>query len=161
MPTIDWDGAERAELYVRSDLPTPAQRCRTTIRSRLEDLVESGAIAAFSVTSWAKRVPLEASDGTGEFERARHDEFAAWAREHGVRLTPFFDTRECYSTVTGERRPELVLPAACLALYDADDELVGVAPYADGPETVTVHDCLRALAEGGTDDGARAVGPAD
>lgn len=152
MPSIAWEEATRAKLFVRADLPTPAKRCRENLVSRLDALVASGVIDEFSVSSWAKRVPLDADAEVGRSERDRFRQFDAWARAAGVRLTPFFDTRECYSSTTGERQTQLVLPAACLAIYDGDD-LICVVPCADESGTVSVTDCLERLA--GESDGRR------
>lgn len=151
MVRTDWEEATRAELFVRADLPTPAQKCRQTIVSRLEGLVASGVIEEFSVTSWAKRVPLDAGADLGAFERDRYNVFAAWARDAGVRLAPFFETRECYSSTTGDRQTQLVMPAACVALY-AGDELVGLAPHARETGTVSIADCLDQLADAAEED---------
>lgn len=161
MPATPWQEATRAELYVRSDLPTPSTKCQRTTVERLEAVAASGALDEHRVTSWAKRVPADGDHPTGEFERERYAAFAAWAERAGVRLAPFFDTRECYSSVTGERRTELVLPAACLALYDGEDDLVAVVPHADDEGTVTVRECLSELAEGGDADPARPATTAD
>lgn len=154
MATIDWGGAARAELFVRSDLPTPAKQCRTTAVSRAEALVANDVLDGFTVTSWSKRVPLDEGADLGAFERDRHNEFASWARKAGVRLAPFFDTRECYSTTTGERQTQLVLPAVCIALYGGDG-LVTVAPHAHESGTVSVTDCLDRLADQSDEDSDR------
>lgn len=148
MPTTHRDQATRAELYVRSDLPTPAQQCHTAIVSRLEAAVAGGVLEDFSVTSWAKRVPLAPDDDAGEFERGLYETFSEWAADADVELEPFFDTRECYSRITGDCRTELVMPAACLALYDENDRLVSVVPHATEAGTVSIRDRLADFAEG-------------
>lgn len=132
----------RAELYVRADLPKPARTCRESTVEGLEQCLTSGRLEDVSVTSWSKRVPIDSGE---TLERTCYDRFSAWADDHGVRLGPSWGTRECYSPETGERRRELVTPVLCLALYDADDELVCVAPHADGTNTVTVVECLDRL----------------
>lgn len=144
MPPTDRKEATRAELFVRGDLPAPVQRRQENVVSRLDALVASGALDEYSVSSWAKRVPFDADADAGRTERDRFSQFDEWARATGVRLTPFFDARECYSWTTGERRTELVLPAVCLALYDGDD-LVCVVPCADESDSVSVTDCLDRL----------------
>lgn len=146
MPTIAWEEVTRATLFVRSDLPTPAGRCRENITSRLAELVASDAIGEFSVSSWAKRVPLDADAGVGQRERDLYRRFDDWARAAGVDLAPFFDTRECYSSTTGERQTQLVMPAVCVALYD-DAELVGVLPHATETGSVSVADGLDRLTD--------------
>ena len=160
MATTDWEEATRAELFVRSDLPTPARQCRQTTLTRLEDLVASGVLEEFSVTSWAKRVPIDAGADLGQFERDRFNAFTTWAREAGVQLSPFFATRECYSSTTGDRQTQLVLPALCVALYD-DEELVAVVPHADENGSASVGDCLHSLEAPVDDDRSVALTMAD
>ncbi|WP_225334213.1 HTH domain-containing protein [Halomicrobium urmianum] len=154
MPTTD--DAVRAELYVREDLPKPVQNCRRRCVAHLERLVAAGALDGFDVTSWAKRVPLGDGDAPST-ERDCFNEFSAWAREAGVRLAPFFDTRLCYSMETGQKRRELVTPAVCLALYDGDG-LRQVAPYATDEGTTTVSECLDDLASELLDERDRRAG---
>lgn len=140
-------GGRRATLYVRADLPTPSRKRCTAIECELQELVCRDVLTAVETVPWKKRVPLQGSDdGT---ERDLYNEFSAWAREAGVCLAPFFDTRLCYSTTTGEKRHELVLPAVCLAIYE-DDELVQVAPFADAGRAESVEECIAELAEKGS-----------
>lgn len=159
MPATERSGEVRATLFVRENLPTPATRSSQTIIARLERLEADGLLEAYGVTSWAKRLPLDTDEADGQ--RDRYNEFCDWARDQDVRLTPFFDTRECYSMETGEKRTELVFPAICLVVYE-DGGLETVAPHADGPETVSVNDCLDRLAEQSTDEETgQTVLPAD
>ena len=144
MPATERTGEIRAMLFVRENLPTPATRSSQTIIARLERLEADGLLGEYGVTSWAKRLPLDASGPKDQ--RDRYNEFSDWARERGVRLTPFFDTRECYSMETGKKRTELVFPAICLAVYEGDD-LETLAPHADGDETTSVNDSLDLIAE--------------
>lgn len=152
MPDTERTGTRRATLFVRSDLPTPARKRRAAIAARLQRLVESGALDAVTVAEWNKHVPID-DETEGAFERDRYNEFSDWARSASVSLAPFFDTRECTSFQSGERRTELVLPAVCLAVYEAGD-LRTVAPHARGRQTETIENCLdrleRATAEEAT-----------
>lgn len=143
MPTSECPQRRRAELFVRSGLPKPVQRRCEAVESLLEELESDGVIDEVSTTFWAKRVPIDGGDSP---ERARYNEFCEWAREAGVCLAPFFDTRECYSFETGEKQTELVLPALCLAIY-ADDAVTQVAPFTAGGESRTIEDCLTDLAD--------------
>lgn len=165
MPATPWESAATAELYVRSDLPTATAECQTNAIRRLERLVADGALADYRVLSWAKRVAAEEDARgeclTGEFERERYDAFSEWAGSAGVDLRPFFDTRECYCSVTGQRRTELVMPALCLALFGEDGELVGVAPHADDDGSLSVPGCLDALADRASGDRTRQLTSAD
>jgi len=149
MPATETSGEIRAELYVRETLPTPARQCSQRIVARLERLAADGLLGEFSVSSWAKRLAIEGSAHPSQ--RTRYNEFSDWARRNGVRLTPFFDTRECYSMQTGEKRTELVFPAICLAIYE-DGELQTVTPHASGETTTTVADSLDRLRKEPTEE---------
>ena len=119
----------RARLYVRETLPAPVRGRRERVTDRLSALVADGALARYDVDVWDKRIP---ADGSGDPET--QDAYLAcstWAAEAGVSLSPFFETRECYSWQTGERGTWVVLPALCLSVYE-DDELVAVYPHRDG-----------------------------
>ncbi|WP_420182723.1 HTH domain-containing protein [Haloarcula sp. KBTZ06] len=139
-------GSRRATLFVRSDLPALSQKRCTAIERELQELVCRGVLDDVDTVEWEKRVPLQGS-GNGP-ERDLYNEFAEWAREAGGCLAPFFDTRLCYSSTTGEKRRELVMPAVCLAVYESGD-LVQVAPFADRGRTESVEECIAELAETG------------
>jgi len=138
-------GGTRVELFGRADLPTPAASRHDRVAQRLAALASAGAVAEFGVSTWPKRVPRDGAADAAT--RDRYLAFAAWARDSGVRLTPFFGTRECYSMETGERGEWLVLPALCLAVYE-DGELTAVYPHADGDTYRSVLSGLQALEEG-------------
>lgn len=143
MPTSECPRRRRVELFIRSNLPTPVQKRCEAVESILQQLESDGVVAEVETTFWAKHVPV---DGGHSPERARYNEFCEWAREAGVCLAPYFDTRECYSFDTGERRTELVLPALCLAIYE-DGELTQIAPHTKDGEPQTIENCLTALNE--------------
>jgi len=140
-------GGRRATLFVRSDLPAPSQKRCTAIERELHELVYRGVLEDVETVEWEKRVPLQGS-GSGT-EQDLYNEFADWAREAGVCLAPFFDTRLCHSSTTGEKRRELVMPAVCLAVYESGD-LAQVAPFADAGRTESVAECIAELGETGT-----------
>jgi len=104
-----------------------------------------GAVDEYETTVWDKRVPVDADCP----ERSRYDEFVTWATDAGATLSPFFDTRLCYSWETGEKRTDLVMPALCVAVYE-DDELVRVAPFAREGTPRSIEDCLDDLEAGRT-----------
>ena len=133
----------RALLFVRSDLPEPSQQRRTELEEDLRKLVCAGVLDDARTVVWDKRV--RAYGRPESAERNRYAEFAEWATQAHVSLAPFFDTRECYSTSTGERETQLVMPTMCLAVYE-DDDLVRVAPHANGGSTESVTECVEALA---------------
>lgn len=141
------------ELYGRETLPPPAATRRERLEARLTDLSSEGALAGFDVSTWPKRVPHDGDDDADAAVRDRYLAFTAWAVEQGVRLTPFFDTRECYSMATGERGEWVVLPALCLAVYE-DGDLAAVYPHADGDTYRSVQSGLRSLEERTESDAA-------
>jgi hypothetical protein len=141
MHTTEPEGEIRAELYQRSELPPPAQRQVDSVYERLDTLADQGQLASVTREEWAKRTPVD--DCRAE-QRDRYLALTSWARENGVRLTPFFQTRECFSPAVGDYTDWLVFPAFCLAVYEGDS-LSAVYPHADGDETRTVQDGFEAL----------------
>ncbi|PSQ45748.1 hypothetical protein BRD17_00860, partial [Halobacteriales archaeon SW_7_68_16] len=129
-------------------LPKPASGRRDRLRERLCDLAAGSTVEEFDVSTWPKRVPRDGSCDPAV--RDRYLEFAAWARDNGVRLSPFFGTRECYSMETGERGEWVVLPALCLAVYE-DGDLSAVYPHADGDTYHSVLSGLRHLETAATE----------
>lgn len=138
------EGSVRVVLYERSELPPPAEERADSVHDRLRALADGGDVGAVERAAWAKRVPV--GDCEGDL-RDRYLTFTAWADRHDVRLTPFFQTRECFSPEEGGWADWLVLPAFCLAVYRGES-VAAVYPHADGAETRTVEDGLRALRGG-------------
>jgi hypothetical protein len=141
MQTAEPERGVRAELYVRNELPPPALNCADAVHFQLEDLDARDLLAGVDRTEWDKRAPLDALDGA---VRDTYLSFSAWADDRGVRLTPFFTTRECYSAAHGGMVDWLVVPALCLAVYDGD-ELAAVYPHANDADTYTVDDGVASL----------------
>jgi len=140
MPDPTREGQRRVELFVREDLPGPIRERRRDLRVALEALTADGAIDSYSVCMWAKRRPIGGGDAA-----ATDVSFGEWACAAGVELSPFFDTRECYSPTTGQRDEWLIRPALCLAVYEAED-LVAVYPHRDADgRTRTVADGIASL----------------
>lgn len=132
----------RARLHVRETLPTPVRGGRERAMDRLSDLVAAGTVVEYHVDVWDKRIP---ADGSGDPElRDTYLAFADWAEDAGVTLSPFFETRECYSWETGERGTWVVLPALCLSVYE-DGELAAVYPHRDGDTYRSVWSGIQAL----------------
>jgi hypothetical protein len=133
------------ELFMRSSAPAAARERQTAAVERLRALGDDDGIEAVAVRTWEKRIPV------GEHAReegATHHAYAAfedWARGRGVELRPFFDTHECYSSITGESYTALVLPVLCLAVSESD-RLSAVFPHATPERTYAVGDALDALA---------------
>jgi hypothetical protein len=141
MHTSEFEGDIRAELYQRCELPPPTQRQVNSVYDQLDSLAEEGRLSSVTRAEWVKRTPV--GDCPAE-QRDRYLAFTDWARENGVQLTPFFQTRECFSPAVSDYTDWLVFPASCLAVYDGDS-LSAVYPHADGDETRTVQNGVEAL----------------
>ncbi len=144
MPNTECPQSRRAELFARAALPAPSEKRRASVENRLRQLQRTGAIDEYESTGWKKRVPVADEDCP---ERGRYEEFLEWATDAGATLSPFFDTRLCYSWENGEKRTELVMPALCLAIYE-DAELVQIAPFARGGTPHSIEECLDDLEAG-------------
>lgn len=148
MHTTDREGEVRVVLYERGELPPPAAERADSIHAQLESLEERGILADVERREWVKRAPV---DGCDRDLRDTYLSFTNWANQAAVRLTPFFQTRECFSPDAGERVDWLVMPAFCLAVY-TDDVVSAVYPHTDGDETKTVEDGLEELDLVGEDE---------
>lgn len=130
----------RIEAYVREDLRGAVDRIDDVL-DRLERLSEEGEIESFSVESWespTRSLSEDASARPRTAVRETVDEFEDWAARHGYTLSPAVDR--------SEDAEEVEVPIVCLAVYDADDELLAVYPHTVSQEGVrTVEDGLSAL----------------
>ena len=129
----------RLELFARSSAPAAARERQSAAAERLRALDDYEDVV---IRSWEKRVSIDGRENDGTHEV--YEAFAEWAREHGVDLCPFFDTRECHSSFTGDSYTALVLPVMCLAVYDGD-RLSAVFPHAGDEGPVAIGDALDAL----------------
>jgi hypothetical protein len=152
------EGNAQLELFVRSSVPAAARDSQSTVRERLRALEAAETIEAATVRTWEKRIPVD----VGAAERETNNTYAKfdeWARGRGVSLAPFFDTRECHSSITGESHTALVLPVMSLAVYEGD-RLSAVFPHADEDRAYTVGEALDALENAGTEESTREQVPA-
>jgi len=147
MTPTEPSGGSRVALYVRETLPEPAQQRAERVVTRLEGLANDDRIDGYDVFHWPKRIRCDEADCVSG---ARYNEFVRWAQDSGVALTPFFETRDCYSMATAERGEWLVFPALCLVVYE-NGEMASVFPHADADSYRSVVDCLDALAATATD----------
>ena len=135
------EGSVEVVLYERRELPPPARDRADAVYERLAELQERGHIDDVSREQWVKRTPVDDCD---EAVQDTYLSFTAWADEEGVRLTPFFQTRECFSPSAGEHTDWLVMPAFCLGIYD-DTDVAAVYPHNGEAGEETVEDGLQAL----------------
>jgi len=138
MPETTRGGQRRVELVVRDDLSKPTQRRLERLSARLDQLVAASKIDSYTLSHWSKHQSLDAME-------SRYPSFREWARTAGVRLSPGFDSRACYSMETGVCEESLIVPVACLAVYDGET-IDAVYPHV-GAEPRTVEDGLDALSE--------------
>jgi hypothetical protein len=134
----------RLELYRRSIVPSVARERQTATVERLRALNATERIEAVTMHSWEKQISIEENQHK---EGETHHVYAAfedWAHEYGVNLSPSFQTRECYSSITGESHTAVVLPILCLAV-STGNRLHAVFPHADEGETHSVGDALNTL----------------
>jgi hypothetical protein len=138
-PETDRDIA--VELHVRSELPSPAEAQAEQVYERLAVLSGQGAIDGLERTTWPNRTPTGSPEGD---LRDTYLRFQEWAERNGHSLSPFFQTRECYTPDCDGWADWLVTPALCLAVYEGDS-VTAIYPHADGQKTRTVQDGLDAL----------------
>lgn len=136
------------ELWVRSFSPTSTGFTRERALERLDELESCAPIESVEVDVWGREV-----EQTRRERRIPHldrietrlDAFETWAARTGRRLEPFFRDTRIESAITGESYDVWRLPTVALAEFDANDELVHVAPCRDGKRTVDVFDRIDEL----------------
>lgn len=136
MPETTRGGQQRVELVVRDDLPNPIESRLERLSDRLDQLVAASDIDSYTIRRWSKHQSFDAA-------ASRYHTFREWAADAGVQLSPGFDSRACYSMATGECEQSLVVPVACLAVYDGD-AIDAVYPHV-GTEPRTIEDGLDVL----------------
>jgi hypothetical protein len=135
------EGSVEVVLYERSELPPPAADRADAVHEQLVELEQGGHVDTVRREEWVKRTPVDDCDADLQ---DTYLSFTAWADQEGVQLTPFFQTRECFSPSEGEHTDWLVMPAFCLGIYD-DDGVAAVYPHNDEAGAETVEDGLQAL----------------
>lgn len=138
----------RIELCVRS-LTSRTDRAQGQAIDRLRRLEATGAIDGLSIRIWGEEVAL--STTAVETDRGRDilqrvGAFREWAAHNDVSLSPFFESREKTSRITGEEYATLRLPTLVMVEY-ADGDVVHVAPHEGDSGVYTVEDRLASLAE--------------
>ena len=135
------EGSVEVVLYQRSELPPPAEDRAETVFERVAELERRGHVDEARREEWVKRTPV---DGCDDELQDTYLSFTSWASENGVQLTPFFQTRQCFSPSEGQHTDWLVMPAFCLGVYD-DSGVAAVYPHNEESGAKTVEDGLQAL----------------
>lgn len=153
------DEPGRIDVFLRAAVPTAARDRQEEVLARLGRLRTEGRIA-FDVHTWERRVRRDRSDAASMTALRTFDEFAAWARDNGVGLVPFFMAREHDAWFDEQAYDELVLPIVCLAVYGGD-QLRAVYPHTGADRSYSVDDLLTALEHGWPAPGlpAREIAP--
>lgn len=148
----------RVELRLRERTPACVTEPLEDFRDRVGRLERSGVVDDCRIETWACETwtgERPNGESAGSATAATVADFRAWARRNGYTLRPAFDRRERTTLISERSRTELVVPLACLAVYEGE-ELACVAPCStagdgDRADTCTVGDCLDALEAGVTE----------
>jgi hypothetical protein len=161
MTTPDTEGgvaddgeATTVTIHLRAAPSTPAARRQETVLDRLRELEEHEVVPDLTIERWSAQVsvPVQAGDSdAGAVEL--FEEFEAAADEAGLRLEPFFETREAVGGLlsSGPSASRILsFPVVCLTVR-RDGDLTGLYPCWNDGVHQSVEDGLGALADG---DGA-------
>ncbi|WP_276271733.1 HTH domain-containing protein [Haloarcula litorea] len=120
-----------AELFVRSLAPVGSKSRQEDLVERLDGLREDGRLADLRVTVWGDSVCPDgalADVGGGAHIVPTIASFYALAAKRNFSVAPFFRNGTVRSSITDEEFQRIVPPQRCLALSDAEGDLVGVFP---------------------------------
>lgn len=131
-------------LRLRKCAPACTVDCEERLVQRVEALEETAHVTATRVETWDR---LRLRSPKRPEQLAVIDRFARWAARNGLTLEPAFQRREVTTFVHPKERVEIVVPVACLAVYE-DDDLRTVAPCSNGEHVETVGDALARLERG-------------
>jgi hypothetical protein len=136
------DSTTRVDVFLRESVPFHARARQLVTLSRLRSLQAAGIVDTVRVDTWANRTT--ATCGDTDAAMAVLDGFQAWADEHGIVLTPGFESHDSHCGFTDRDFRTTVFPVLCLAIYE-DDVLVAVYPHSTDTDTVSVADGLAVL----------------
>jgi len=143
-------GGHRAELYVRSLLPSSYSQRQDEVVQRVGELVEQGVLTERRVQPCGQQLPAtpaETKTDIGEWLLERFFRFREWATANDCDLAPAFEVREVDDSLTDTRYRAIRPPAILLAEF-RERELVCVTPHRDGETVRTVMDRLSTLEAG-------------
>ena len=145
------DGDVSVTVHLRAAPSTPAASRQEAVVSRLTELSTDGAIPEASIERWSGQVTVpvtEADTDAGAVEL--FEEFEAAADDAGVRLDPFFETKQAVGGLlsAGPAASKIIaFPVVCITIR-RDDALTGLYPCWKDGEHHSVEACLDALADG-------------
>lgn len=159
MNNREQSGEIEAELWIRSFAPVGGDERQETAVQRLQTLADEDRLADLTVRMWGKKMRRSSAAAyteEGQVVFDRFEEFREWAAGEGRSLEPFFEERTERCEFTDEEDGVVVLPSVALAEY-RDDELVHLAPHADGEERVSVRERIEQLRGEADEEAARTV----
>lgn len=138
-------------VHLRSAPSTPAANRQQSVVSRLEDLAASGVIPEIGIERWSAKVTMPVADADSDAGALElFEEFETVADEAGVRLDPFFETRENVGGLLSAGPPAskiVAFPVICITIR-RDETLTGLYPCWNDGEHQSIEYCLDALADG-------------
>jgi len=160
MTTLETEGgAERkysesltVTAHLRAAPSSPASRRQQSVMKTLDELEADGTIPELAVERRSKQVTVpvldEDSGDAGAVEL--FEAFESAADEAGIRLEPFFETREAVGGLlsSGPTNEEIIVfPVICLTIRREGD-LTGLYPCWNDGVHESIEDCLGALGAG-------------
>jgi len=138
-------------VHLRAAPSTPAANRQSSVVSRLRELEERGTIPEAGIERWSAQVTVPVADADSDAGALElFEEFETAADAAGVRLDPFFATREAVGGLlsAGPTASKIVaFPVVCITIR-RDGDLTGLYPCWNDGDHQRVEDCLDALAEG-------------
>lgn len=146
------DSAVSVTVHLRSAPATPAASRQEAVVTRLRELASAGAIPDVGIERWSAQVTMPVADADSDAGAVDlFEEFETVADEAGVRLAPFFETKEAVGGLlsAGPTASKiLAFPVVCITIR-REETLTGLYPCWKDGEHHSVEDCIDALADGG------------
>ncbi|AFK21049.1 hypothetical protein E6P09_17970 (plasmid) [Haloferax mediterranei ATCC 33500] len=146
--TTRTDEPNHVKLFLRADAEVGVERMKEAAVEKLTELADAGYIDDYDVRVWGRELrsngPIANTEYGSELLEYIH-EFREWAAENDVSLQATFDERTIVSSIADEHYDVVSLPTLCLAVYDDDEELMGVYPCHNGDRSCSVVEYLETL----------------
>jgi len=146
------DSAVTVTVHLRAAPSTAAANRQESVVSRLTDLASAGTIPEADIERWSGQVSVPVSDADSDAGALElFEEFESVAEAAGIRLDPFFESKEAVGGLlsAGPTASKIVaFPVICITIR-RDETLTGLYPCWKDGDHHSVEDCLDALADGG------------
>lgn len=145
------DSAVSVTVHLRAAPSMPAANRQEAVVSRLTDLAAAGAIPEVGIERWSGQVTVPVPDADTDAGAVElFEEFESAADEAGVRLEPFFESKQAVGGLlsAGPTASKIIaFPVVCITVR-RDEALTGLYPCWKDGDHHSVEDCLDALADG-------------